>query len=185
MTAPVWGAEILDQLEFHWTTCVWPRLQGLDDDEYFWEPVEGCWSVRPRPDGSFSIDYAAPAPDPPPVTTIAWRLSHILVAVLEMRLDHHFGDGTLTPEDAVWPGGAAEALDRLDRAFRRWCAELRKLDDAAFAAPVGAAEPPQWSAFPFVTLALHVNREIIHHHAEVALLRDLYRSHPAHRGDAV
>jgi DinB superfamily len=21
------------------------RLEGLTDDEYFWEPVPGCWSV--------------------------------------------------------------------------------------------------------------------------------------------
>ncbi|KIH98684.1 hypothetical protein LP52_12105 [Streptomonospora alba] len=185
MAAPEWGAEIIDQLEFHWDNTMWPRLRGLDDDEYFWEPVEGCWSVRPRPDGAFSIDRAWPPPEPPPVTTIAWRLSHMIVLVLEMRIDHHFGDRAMSPEDAVWPGGADEALDRLERAYRRWCGEVRKLGDAEFAAPVGAAESPQWSQHSFATLALHVNREIIHHHAEVALLRDLYRSHPAHQEDAV
>ncbi|MHB1712471.1 MAG: hypothetical protein ACYCV7_13905 [Acidimicrobiales bacterium] len=25
-----------------------PRLEDLDDDEYLWEPVLGCWSVRRR-----------------------------------------------------------------------------------------------------------------------------------------
>ncbi|MUL40880.1 DinB family protein [Streptomonospora sp. PA3] len=185
MAAPEWGAEILGQLEQHWTEAMRPRLQGLDDDEYFWEPVEGCWSVRPRPDGSFAADFAWPEPDPPPVTTIAWRLSHIIVGVLETRIDHHFGDRTLSRENALLPGSAEAALDRLERAYHRWCAHLRRLGDAEFAAPVGAAEPPQWSHLPFAALALHVNREIIHHHAEVALLRDLYRSHPAHRDDAV
>jgi len=24
-----------------------PRLDGLTDEEFFWEPVPGCWSVRP------------------------------------------------------------------------------------------------------------------------------------------
>ena len=185
MTAPAWGAEILGQLEFHWAYTVRPRLRGLDDDEYFWEPVEGCWSVRPRPDGSFAIDAARPEPDPPPVTTIAWRLSHMLVVVLEMRIDRHFGHGTMSLQHAAWPGGAAEALDRLETAFQRWCTGLRGLGDAEFAAPVDATEPPQRAGRPFAALALHVNREIIHHHAEVALLRDLYRSHPAHRGDAL
>jgi hypothetical protein len=28
-------------------------------------------------------------------------------------------------------------------------------------------------------LVLHINREVIHHGAEVALLRDLYRARPA------
>ncbi|MFD0776159.1 DinB family protein [Streptomonospora algeriensis] len=185
MAAPAWGAQILGQLAFHWENVMRPRLRGLDDDEYFWEPVEGCWSVRPRPHGTFAIDSARPEPDPPPVTTIAWRLSHIIVPVLEIRIDHHFGDRTMSLDNAVWPGSAAAALDRLERAYRRWCGEVAELGDAELAAPVGDAEPPQWSQHSFATLALHVNREIIHHHAEVALLRDLYRSHPAHRGDAV
>ena len=59
--------------------------------------------------GEFTIDYARPEPDPPPVTTIAWRLGHIVVGVLGMRVASHF------------------------------------------------------------------NREMLHHGAEVALLRDLYR----------
>ncbi|MBV2362456.1 DinB family protein [Streptomonospora nanhaiensis] len=182
---PRWGAEIADQLEFHWDTTMWPRLRGLDDDEYFWEPVEGCWSVRPRPDGTFVPDHAYPAPDPPPVTTIAWRLSHVVVTVLELRLDHHFGERRRTLADARWPGGAAEALDRLRTAYGRWITGLRGLTDADFAAPVGAAEPEQWAEFPFVTLALHVNREVIHHHAEIALLRDLYRARPGAHCDAL
>ncbi|MDT0301112.1 DinB family protein [Streptomonospora wellingtoniae] len=185
MTAPEWGAEILGQLESHWARTMWPRLQGLDDDEYFWEPVEGCWSVRPRPDGGFGLDFARPEPDPPPVTTIAWRLSHVIVVVLEARIDRHFGGSAVPPEEPVWPGGADHALDRLERAHRRWRDEVRKLSGADFAAPVGAAEPAEWSQRPFAALALHVNREVIHHHAEIALLRDLYRSHPAHRDDAL
>ncbi len=24
------------------------RLAGLGDEEYLWEPVPGCWSIRPR-----------------------------------------------------------------------------------------------------------------------------------------
>ncbi len=52
-----WTAEILAQLEFHWDTSLWPRMRGLTDDEYFWEPVEGCWSVRPHPDGTFVADW--------------------------------------------------------------------------------------------------------------------------------
>ncbi|GAB3447007.1 DinB family protein [Streptomonospora sediminis] len=185
MTESVLGAEILGQLELHWDTAVRPRLHGLDDDEYFWEPVEGCWSVRPCADGSFAPDHSRPEPDPPPVTTIAWRLCHILVPVLEMRIDHHFGGRTMSLEGAAWPGSAAEALDRLEAAYRRWCSEVRGLGDSDFAAPVGAAEPAKRAGVSFATLALHVNREIIHHHAEVALLRDLYRANPAHRCDSV
>jgi hypothetical protein len=50
------------------------RLAGLSDDEYFWEPLPGCWSVRQSGDGRWRIDGdggGGPAPDPVPVTTIA------------------------------------------------------------------------------------------------------------------
>ncbi|MBB4854937.1 hypothetical protein HNP40_002329 [Mycobacteroides chelonae] len=40
--------EIVDQIDWHWTSQLRPRFDGLTDDEYFWEPVRGCWSLRPR-----------------------------------------------------------------------------------------------------------------------------------------
>ncbi|GAA3733946.1 hypothetical protein HDA32_003789 [Spinactinospora alkalitolerans] len=171
-----WTAEILGQLEFYWETSMWPRLRGLDDEEFFWEPVEHCWSVRRRPDGSFTVDGEWPEPAPPPVTTIAWRLGHIIVDVLETRVNHHFGDRSMTVRSAVWPSSAQEALIRLHDAYEQWRTGVAALDAEALAAPVGAAEPPEWAEFPFAMLALHINREFIHHSAEVALLRDLYRA---------
>jgi hypothetical protein len=55
-------------------------LAGIEDDEYFWEPVEGCWTVHRRSEvraasadgcGEWVIDYVVPEPDPAPLTTIA------------------------------------------------------------------------------------------------------------------
>ena len=46
------------------------------------------------------------------------------------------------------------------------------------AEPCGPAEGP-WAERPRAELVLHINRELIHHGAEIALLRDLY----AHRND--
>ncbi|MFC7330313.1 DinB family protein [Marinactinospora rubrisoli] len=180
-----WTAEILGQLEFYWETSLRPRLIGLGDDEFFWEPVEGCWSVRRLSDGTFAPDREWPEPVPPPVTTVGWRLGHIVVEVLEMRVDHHFGGRTMMRENAAWPGSADEALRRLERAYTAWCAGVRALDPEDWDAPVGAAEPPEWSELPFVTLALHINREVIHHSAEIALMRDLYRSRPGRGADAL
>jgi hypothetical protein len=84
-----WNEALRDQLDFHFRRQLRPRLEGLTDDEYFWEPTPGCWSVRPRP---------------------------------------------------VWP-----------------------------------AEGP-WADSPYADLVLHINRELIHHGAEICLLRDLYRA---------
>src|SRR3954462_708556 len=72
------------------------RVGGLGDEEYFWEPVAGCWSLRQVGDGRWQLDGdggGGPDPDPLPVTTIAWRLGHIggtLAGFARMR----FGDGT-------------------------------------------------------------------------------------------
>ena len=39
--------ELLAQLEWHWTTQLRPRLDGLTDDEYLWEPAQPSWNVHP------------------------------------------------------------------------------------------------------------------------------------------
>ena len=41
--------------------------------------------------------------------------------------------------------------------------------------PCGPAEGPFADA-PLAALVQHINREVIHHGAEIALLRDLYRA---------
>ena len=50
-----------------------------------------------------------------------------------------------------------------------------RLDAAGLARPCGPAEGP-YAEFPLAALVLHINRETIHHGAEISLLRDLYRA---------
>ena len=45
-----WNHELVDQLDWHFANQARPRLDGLTDHEYFWEPVPG-WNVR-RKDAS-------------------------------------------------------------------------------------------------------------------------------------
>ena len=178
-------ALLAEQLQWHWENQARPRLEGLTDEEYFWEPVPGCWNVRPRGTGTapihagsgeFTIDFEYPEPVPAPVTTIAWRLGHLLVGVLGVRNAAHFGGPQVSYEDFDYPGTAAGALELLDEYYGTWIRSVSGLDEAALAAPVGEAEG-SWAAEPLATLVLHINREMIHHLAETALLRDLY----AHR----
>ena len=32
-------------------------VADLTDDEFFWEPVPGCWTVRKGADGGWAADY--------------------------------------------------------------------------------------------------------------------------------
>ncbi|MFD0136359.1 DinB family protein [Streptomyces sp. NPDC059687] len=165
------------QLTRHWEHQLRPRLSGLEDAEYLWEPTDNCWSLRARRDGTIAPDWAFPAPEPPPFTTIAWRMAHI-GQTLAQRADFHFGDRTLTLDRVPWPGlTAAEGLAWIDRGYADWCAGLDSADDTLLSryseGPPGTLD----GSYPFADVILHINREVIHHGAEVALLRDLYRSH--------
>ncbi|AUS77421.1 hypothetical protein C1701_02475 [Actinoalloteichus sp. AHMU CJ021] len=170
-----WRAELLDQLDFYWDHNLGPTLDGLTDEEFHWEPVPGCWTVRVGEDGAPMIDWQWPAPEPPPFTTIAWRLAHIAIPVLGLRASNHFGDGSLTLENAPWPMTAEEGVGLLREQYRAWRDGVAALDDAALLRPVGPAEGP-WAEHGMATLVLHINREVIHHGAEIAVLRDLYRA---------
>jgi hypothetical protein len=162
-------AHLTYQLDWHWQQQLRPRLDGLTDDEYFWEPVPGCWTLHP--DGA--IDFEFPAPAPAPVTTIAWRMAHVIVGVLAMRTHSHF-DGP-PAEYQTWPYAtdAATALQQIDDAYDGWMSGVRTLTPDDLATPIGPAEGP-WADKPMFDLVLHINREVIHHGAEIALLRDLY-----------
>jgi hypothetical protein len=92
-----------------------------------------------------------------------------------VRASSHFGDGSVSYENFPWSPTAAGALEQLDHWYGAWMAGLRSLDAAQWDAPVGPAEGP-WAEYPMVALALHLNREAIHHGAEILLLRDLYRT---------
>ncbi|HEY0697693.1 MAG TPA: DinB family protein, partial [Micromonospora sp.] len=150
--------------------------------EYRWEPVANCWNIRPRgqertPDaaggGGFVADFAYPEPDPAPVTTIAWRLAHLIVGVFGMRVASHFGGPLIDYRTFDYAGTADRALRQLDEAYAGWLAGVRSLDGEGLARPCGPAEGP-FADYPMAALVLHINREVLHHGAEIALLRDLY-----------
>lgn len=177
-----WTSQLLDQLDWHWRQQLRPRLEGLTDEEYFWEPAPGSLNVRPRGrstapisagSGSFTIDFAMSEPDPAPVTTIAWRLGHLVVGVLGGRVGTHFGGRRVEYGTFEYAGTAVEALCQLDEVYAAWTAGVLGLGAGELARPCGPAEGP-FADHPMAALVLHINRETIHHGAEIALLRDLY-----------
>lgn len=179
-----WTAELLLQLTWHWENQLRPRLSGLTDEEYLWEPAVDCWSVRPRGEattpmavggGDWVLDFALPEPDPAPITTIAWRICHLLVGVLGSRNASHFGGPPVDYPSYHYPPRAQDALDQLDQMYRAWVAGVGALGPGDLAQPCGE------DAFEESTMAaliLHIHRELIHHGAEIAVLRDLYAWRP-------
>jgi hypothetical protein len=176
-----WNAEVTDQLESHWRQQLRPRLHELTDDEYFWEPVSGCWTVSRRGQssapasfgvGEFTLDYGPPQ-DPEPVTTIAWRLAHLIVGFAETNASH-FGGPPAEVSTFSYAGTAEEALRQLDYEHDMWARGVRNLGIAGLIAPQGPTQPPEFADAPMAKLILYSNLEVIHHGAEICLLRDLY-----------
>jgi hypothetical protein len=173
--------ELVEQLDFHWQAALRPRLNGLTDEEYFFEPVGGCWTVHVRRAGAQrpgnvpngGVDFVYPPPQPAPFTTIAWRMAHIIVGVLAARTHSHFNGPPADYQTWDYAASADSALRQLDDAYAGWITGVRSLDDADLAKPCGPAEGP-YAAEPMITLILHINREVIHHGAEIACIRDLY-----------
>lgn len=160
---------LADQLDFHWEHQLRPRLAGLTDEEYFWAPVADCWTIGP--DGR--VDFVYPEPEPAPFTTIAWRMAHVIVGVLAMRSHSHFGGPAADYQTWPYATDAATALAQFDEEKARWTAGVRALSDADLQRPCGPAEGP-YAEYPMAVLVLHINREVIHHGAEICLLRDLF-----------
>jgi DinB superfamily len=179
--AEFWRSLLTDQLHFYMNAHLRPRLVGLSDDEYFWEPVDDCWSIHRLPDGSWSADGIRPGhdSDPPPVTTIGWRLAHLAVANFGARANAVFGGG---PADAdmfdernqpAIPGSADAARALLDSAYEKWQDGIAGLDDEELTLPIGR-KGSFYADDPMAALVMHVNREAMHHGGEIGVLRDLY-----------
>ena len=177
-----WTQQLVDQLEFQWSGHLRPRLDALTDEQYLWEPAPGSWSIRPRSEataamavgaGEAVMDYAMPEPDPPPLTTVAWRMAHIAIGIFGMRAANHFGDGGVDYPTTDWSLTAAGGVELLDFHHDAWINGVRSLDDDALARPCGPAEGP-FAEYPMAALVLHITREALHHGAEITLLLDLH-----------
>lgn len=173
---------LTEQLAFQWTRLTRPRLDGLTDQEYFGEPVPDCWTLRPTSDrdgqyaGDLVMDLGDRADeDPPPFTTIAWRLAHVTRHILGGRTHSLFGGPD--PDLTGIASTASAALDQLDDAYERWQEGIAAMSQSQLAEPCSADER-YFQGRPVATLVLHVNREVLCHCAEISLLRDLYARIP-------
>jgi hypothetical protein len=170
-----------DQLAHAFAAAQW-QVQDLDDDEYFWEPVPECWSVRRRRDartsgacgvGDWVIDGEWPLTGPPPVTTIAFRVVH-LAAWTDIYRDFTFGTASMSYLHIDVPGSATDAVAWLQRAQDAFAAAARAVPDAE----TWSMRPTHYGQQrPAGTLIWQIAVEHLHHSAEIGVLRDLRRGH--------
>lgn len=150
------------------------RLEGIQAEEMLWEPAPGSWSVRVGANGSVVWDFGlgctsmTPAITPAPVTTIAWRVAHIVDLLKEHRCATVLGLEPEASADELWlTTRPEEMLDYLDRAHATWRGYLTRTDPAALLQPVD-----RWSTR--LSFVHHIIFEFVHHSAEVGVLRDLW-----------
>jgi hypothetical protein len=158
-------------------------MQGMTDAEYLWEPVSGCWSVRRRPDittsrgfgaGEWQLEQENDPGDPAPFTTLAWRLTH-LAMWMTIRADYTVGTKAMTWNDFVVPHTAQAEIAATEQAGAAWRGTMDGVTDAELD-QIGRSSNP-WGLdpqLPYIAIAWWVNQELLHHAAEIALLRDLY-----------
>jgi hypothetical protein len=118
-----------------------------------------------------------PEPDRTQVTTIAWRLGH-LHSGFAGRWEWTFGDRRQDPARLVdFTPVAAQALGRFWTTVDRWRAGIatvtdEQLDTVGFSQYPSGSDPDD----PFADVLWETNLELIHHMAEIALLRDLWQA---------
>jgi hypothetical protein len=101
-------------------------------------------------------------------------MTHISVEIFGERASNHFGDGSYSAATATIPGTAAEGMALLTEKYHEWRDGVVALGEEGLHRPCGPAEGP-FAEHPLAALVLHINREFLHHAAEIMLLRDLYR----------
>ncbi len=168
-------AVVLDHCDVMWQQFR-DRLDGIDDEEYLWPPSSEVWTVRRHDDGTISVDGAGERDvDPAPVTTIAWRLWHIAIDCLDGYSERFLDSTGARVSGDTWYLSSIDAIDDLDGAWANFRGGMGELDDDRWWAPIGPDFGP-YADHSACDLVLHAQREVIHHGAEVALLRDLYRA---------
>ena len=144
-------------------------VRDLSEDEFSWEPVSPCWSVR-RVEGRWVLDDRGP----PLPTTIGWRFAHVVIG-LEVYGAVTFEGSSLRWADVEPPGSASAALGRLVPAQDRLLAHVQSLVSGI---DLSEPRPAHWGQrLPLWQLVWTMVVEQLHHGAEIGVLRDLRRGH--------
>jgi hypothetical protein len=154
------------------------NLAGLSDQEYLWEPVANCWSLRRRDEirspgcwgrGDWVVEVSPDGATEPAMTTIAWRLLHAYDCATDFA-GRALGGAGHDWNDIDVPADAATAVEMVSNGLDEMSTALARQQDGVLRADDPTFRRPRWE---LLMKALH---EPIHHCAEVGVLRALWRS---------
>ncbi|WP_030183301.1 DinB family protein [Streptomyces violaceorubidus] len=143
------------------------------------------WSVSVERVEQVLAHTGTPEPDTTPITTIAWRLAH-LHSCFAGQWEWTFGERRRDPRLLVdFTPSADLALERFWETIDRWREDVahvtdEQLDTVGFSQYPYGSDPDD----PYIDVVAGDNLEFIHHMAEIALLRDLWRAHSGLAGQA-
>ena len=141
------------------------------------EKIADDWSVSVERVEQILAHTGTPEPDETPITTIAWRLGHLHFHFAG-GWEWTFGERRREPKQLVdFTPSAAVALDRFWAVIDRWRDSVaavtdEQLDTVGFSQYPYGSDPDD----PYIAVLSGANLEFIHHMAEIALLRDLWRA---------
>lgn len=182
LSVPTASAVVTGQLGFSWLVLA-DRLATVTQAELEWEPGPDALRVVRRGEertprtlgpGEWVMEWPA-GPESPQPRTIAWLVAHLTEGFLE-RWEWTFGGHERRRDAVPFSGEVGPAVDGLRGVVERWRADVEALpDDEVFT--VGLSQATDIDAqSPFAHLVAHMNRELIHHGAEIMVLQDLYRA---------
>jgi hypothetical protein len=174
----------------------------LSNEEFFWEPIPGSWSVRRRidcrtPDPFGSGDWVADFDDAlvraadegravEPLTTIGWLCWHFgsmagRAADLDFLDGHRAADsGWTTPYLGHHPvfTSSSDAVDAMRTGWRSLDRAIHASTDESLERPTRFWGYPGYPgvAAPGYQILANILNEISHHATQVCSLRDLYRA---------
>jgi hypothetical protein len=155
-----------------WSDRFQSRIADLEDEEFWSEPAPDCWKIFP--DGSGG-DFGLVFTEEAPVTTMGWRLAHIIDLLKEDRCATYIG---LEPEPSAAEEWIPTSADQAKQMVREATATFRRYIEATDEASLDTLVPRQFNGGNITRhgFILHIIDEVIHHGAEVGLLRDLWHA---------
>ncbi|MFE6358739.1 DinB family protein [Streptomyces sp. NPDC057806] len=152
------------------------RLRGLGDEEYLWEPVPDCWSVRRRAEavtprafgpGEWVLDRGAPDIPANEYEEVARQAAGGMSVA---KIAEDWSVSVERVEEVLRFTGFWTLMDR----WRNSVAALTddQLDTVGLSQYPYGSDPDE----PFVSVLWGSNLEFIHHMAEIGLLRDLWQA---------